>query len=192
MKNWSLTFLWYDIGPIENDASNNSSVVAYVLLAARMCLPSRCLATKLRCHLKGVPCRVKGKQAISSSQNFLLQNKICLYSCCSLLEHRASVKRFVSLQFLNFYRCLHPVAYINTIVKLYLPSTHTFVVYYPVFSHYMFRPQRVISRCSIYPILYYCCIVRSLAFSCPKLLLLCAYIPITVIFCTWCYSVHLK
>jgi hypothetical protein len=39
--------------------------------------------------------------------SFLLRFKNCcngslLYSCCAHLEHRASVKRFVSLQFLNF------------------------------------------------------------------------------------------
>jgi hypothetical protein len=34
--------------------------------------------------------------------------------------------------------------------------------------------------------LHYCCTVRPLTFSCPKLLLVCVYIPNTVIFCTWC------
>jgi hypothetical protein len=32
-----------------------------------------------------------------------------LYSCCSLLEHRASVKRFVSLQFLNLRQSVGPL-----------------------------------------------------------------------------------
>jgi hypothetical protein len=38
-------FPWYDTGHIENDASNNSSVVACVLVTAVTFLPSRCLAT---------------------------------------------------------------------------------------------------------------------------------------------------
>jgi hypothetical protein len=38
-------FPWYDTGHIENDASNNSSLVACVFVTAVMFLPSRCLAT---------------------------------------------------------------------------------------------------------------------------------------------------
>jgi hypothetical protein len=43
-KNWSPTFLWYDTHHIENDASNNSSIVTCVLVVAGTCLLSRCLA----------------------------------------------------------------------------------------------------------------------------------------------------
>jgi hypothetical protein len=32
---------------------------------------------------------------------FLIYSRIFFYSCCPHLEHRASVKRFISLQFLN-------------------------------------------------------------------------------------------
>jgi hypothetical protein len=35
----------YDTGHIENDASNNSSIVACVFVTAVMFLPSRCLGT---------------------------------------------------------------------------------------------------------------------------------------------------
>jgi hypothetical protein len=38
-------FSWYDTGHIENDASNNSSIVACVFITAVTFLPSRCLAT---------------------------------------------------------------------------------------------------------------------------------------------------
>jgi hypothetical protein len=38
-------FPWYDTGRIENDASNNSSIVACVFVTAVRFLPSRCLAT---------------------------------------------------------------------------------------------------------------------------------------------------
>jgi hypothetical protein len=38
-------FPWYDTSHIENDASNNSSIVACVLVTAVTLLPSRCLAT---------------------------------------------------------------------------------------------------------------------------------------------------
>jgi hypothetical protein len=37
-------FSWYDIGHIENDASNNSSIVVGVFITAVTFLPSRCLA----------------------------------------------------------------------------------------------------------------------------------------------------
>jgi hypothetical protein len=38
-------FPWYDTGDFENDASNNSSIVACVFVTAVTFLPSRCLAT---------------------------------------------------------------------------------------------------------------------------------------------------
>jgi hypothetical protein len=38
-------FPWYDTGHIENDASNNASIVACVFVTAVTLLPSRCLAT---------------------------------------------------------------------------------------------------------------------------------------------------
>jgi hypothetical protein len=38
-------FPWYDTGHIENDVSNNSSIVACVFVAEVTFLPSRCLAT---------------------------------------------------------------------------------------------------------------------------------------------------
>jgi hypothetical protein len=38
-------FCWYDTDHIENDASNNSSIVACVFVTAITFLPSRCLAT---------------------------------------------------------------------------------------------------------------------------------------------------
>jgi hypothetical protein len=38
-------FPFYDTGHIENDASNNSSIVACVFVTAVTFLPSRCLAT---------------------------------------------------------------------------------------------------------------------------------------------------
>jgi hypothetical protein len=38
-------FPWYDTDRIENDVSNNSSIVACVFVAAATFLPSRCLAT---------------------------------------------------------------------------------------------------------------------------------------------------
>jgi hypothetical protein len=38
-------FLWYDTGHIENDASNNSFIVACVFVTAVTFLPRRCLAT---------------------------------------------------------------------------------------------------------------------------------------------------
>jgi hypothetical protein len=38
-------FPWYDTGHSENDASNNSSIVACVFVTAVTFLPSRCLAT---------------------------------------------------------------------------------------------------------------------------------------------------
>jgi hypothetical protein len=38
-------FPWYDTGHIENNASNNSSIVACVFVTAVTFLPSRCLAT---------------------------------------------------------------------------------------------------------------------------------------------------
>jgi hypothetical protein len=38
-------FPWYDTGHIENDASNNSSIVARVFVTAVTFLPNRCLAT---------------------------------------------------------------------------------------------------------------------------------------------------
>jgi hypothetical protein len=37
-----------------------------------------------------------------------------VYSCCSYLEHRASVKRFVSLQFLNL---RHPVGLLGRVIS---------------------------------------------------------------------------
>jgi hypothetical protein len=43
-------FPWYDTGYIENDASNNSSIVACVFVTAVTFLPSRCLATTGRMH----------------------------------------------------------------------------------------------------------------------------------------------
>jgi hypothetical protein len=45
----SRTFLWYDTNRIENDAFNNSSIVACVFVAAVTSLPSRCLATRGGC-----------------------------------------------------------------------------------------------------------------------------------------------
>jgi hypothetical protein len=42
-KNLSPVFLRYDTGRIENDASNNSSIVACVFVAAVTFLPSHCL-----------------------------------------------------------------------------------------------------------------------------------------------------
>jgi hypothetical protein len=47
-KFWELLivyFPWYDTGHIENDESNNSSIVACVFVTAVTFLPSRCLAT---------------------------------------------------------------------------------------------------------------------------------------------------
>jgi hypothetical protein len=38
-------FRWYDTGHIENDASNNSSIVGCVFVTAVTFLPSRCVAT---------------------------------------------------------------------------------------------------------------------------------------------------
>jgi hypothetical protein len=38
-------FSWYETGHIENEASNNSSIVACVFVTAVTFLPSRCLAT---------------------------------------------------------------------------------------------------------------------------------------------------
>jgi hypothetical protein len=38
-------FPWYDTDHIKNDASKNSSIVAYVFVTAETFLPSRCLAT---------------------------------------------------------------------------------------------------------------------------------------------------
>jgi hypothetical protein len=38
-------FPWYDTDRTENDASNNSFIVAYVFVATVMFLPSRCLVT---------------------------------------------------------------------------------------------------------------------------------------------------
>jgi hypothetical protein len=38
------TLLWYDMNRIENDASNNSSVLLHIFSAAGTCLTSRCLA----------------------------------------------------------------------------------------------------------------------------------------------------
>jgi hypothetical protein len=43
-KNESPTFLWYYTDRIESYASNNSSTVACVFVAAVTFLPSRCLA----------------------------------------------------------------------------------------------------------------------------------------------------
>jgi hypothetical protein len=37
-------FPWYDMGHIENDGSNNSSIIACVFVIAVTFLPSRCLA----------------------------------------------------------------------------------------------------------------------------------------------------
>jgi hypothetical protein len=51
-KNQSPTFPWYDTDFIEDDAPNNSSIVACVFIAAVMFLPSRCLAT-----IRGYICR---------------------------------------------------------------------------------------------------------------------------------------
>jgi hypothetical protein len=45
-------FPWYDTSHIENDASNNSSIVACVFIIAVTFLPSRCLAT-IRRFLSG-------------------------------------------------------------------------------------------------------------------------------------------
>jgi hypothetical protein len=44
-KNYWPTFLWYDTDHTENDASDNSSIVACVFIATGTCLPSRCLVT---------------------------------------------------------------------------------------------------------------------------------------------------
>jgi hypothetical protein len=48
-----------------------------------------------------------------------------VYSCCSHLEHRASVKRFVSLQFLNL---KHSVGLLGRVIspsqRRYLAQTH--------------------------------------------------------------------
>jgi hypothetical protein len=47
MKFWEeliAYFPWYDTGHIENDASNNCSIVACVFVTAETFLPSRCLA----------------------------------------------------------------------------------------------------------------------------------------------------
>jgi hypothetical protein len=41
-------FSWYNTGNIENDASNNSSIVACVFVTAVTFLPSRCLANQIR------------------------------------------------------------------------------------------------------------------------------------------------
>jgi hypothetical protein len=77
----------------------------------------------------------------------------------------------------NFYRCLHPVVYI-TVIKLCLPSTHTVVVYYPVFYTTCFNLSE--SSSGVLHISHYCCIVRSVTFSCPKLLLVCGPILCTL------------
>jgi hypothetical protein len=53
MEEWDIKFWeeliayfpWYDTGHIENDAFNNSSIVACVFVIAVMFLPSRFLAT---------------------------------------------------------------------------------------------------------------------------------------------------
>jgi hypothetical protein len=45
-------FPWYDTDRIENDASNNSSIVACVFVATVTFSPSRCLAT-----IRGYTCR---------------------------------------------------------------------------------------------------------------------------------------
>jgi hypothetical protein len=44
-------FLWYDTDGIENDASNNSSIVACVFVAAVTFIPSRCLETIRDTHI---------------------------------------------------------------------------------------------------------------------------------------------
>jgi hypothetical protein len=50
-------FPWYDTDRIENDASSSSSIVAIVLVAAVMFLPSRCLATIEDTHTDTKPMR---------------------------------------------------------------------------------------------------------------------------------------
>jgi hypothetical protein len=41
----SVGYIWYDMDHIENTASNSSSIVACVFIAAGKCLPSHCLDT---------------------------------------------------------------------------------------------------------------------------------------------------
>jgi hypothetical protein len=49
-KNYPPAFLCYDTGRIENDGSNNYSVVECVIFAAVTFLPSLCLANKGKLH----------------------------------------------------------------------------------------------------------------------------------------------
>jgi hypothetical protein len=53
-------FPWYDTGHVENDASNNSSIVAYVFVNAGTFLPSRCLQTTGGTLTEPLPSNDKG------------------------------------------------------------------------------------------------------------------------------------
>jgi hypothetical protein len=51
-KSLPLTFLWYDKDRIENNTTNNFSIVSCVFIAAETCLEIRCLAKKEGIHMK--------------------------------------------------------------------------------------------------------------------------------------------
>jgi hypothetical protein len=56
------TFVWYGMDRTENDASNISSVVACVLIAAGTCLPSCCLA-----KIKGICIQIHRQASCGST-----------------------------------------------------------------------------------------------------------------------------
>jgi hypothetical protein len=57
---------WYDTDRIENEASNNSSIIARVFVAAGTGLPSRCLATiGKRVHRHGAQAALNSMEQIS-------------------------------------------------------------------------------------------------------------------------------
>jgi hypothetical protein len=87
----------------------------------------------------------------------------------------------------NFYRCLHPVAYITLLNYVYRLRTRLLFI-----LHYMFRPQRGIFRCSIYITLLLLCAFTH--FSSSMLALVCVHTPIRplvmfYVVCFWWFMI---
>jgi hypothetical protein len=93
-------FPWYDTGHIENDASNNSSILGWVFVTVVTFLPSRCLAT-IRGFLRS---RCRSPVSRTAYSSTLKMNEIC--SSETSVDFQLSTQRYIpedrTLQYLYF------------------------------------------------------------------------------------------
>jgi hypothetical protein len=109
-------FPWHDTGHIENDASNNSSIVACVFFTAVTFLPTRCLAT-----IRGfLPSR-----CLATVRGFLPSR--CLSTIRGFLRSRclSTIRGFLPSRCLTTIKGLLPSRFLAMIGKDTLTHTHT-------------------------------------------------------------------